>query len=165
MGFALKEPGLRGPAFHRMTCGARIVDILVADHLPFGRARSAKVNRWPMMEIAGGAQAIERGMDLALVHEDGSTRIRTPDFLDALVLKSAAYRADRRGRHRSLDDIALLASLVTDYKGYIERLHGSDRKRLRAVAEALSNPNDSSWMRLNPENRKAGQFTLTVLSK
>ena len=68
MGFALKEPGLRGPAFHRMTCGARIVDILVADHLPFGRARSAKVNRWPMMEIAGGAQAIERGMDLALVY-------------------------------------------------------------------------------------------------
>lgn len=165
MGFALKEPGLRGTAFHRMTCGARIVDILVADHLPSGKARSAKVNRWPMMEIAGGAQAIERGMDLALAHEDGSIRIRTPDLLGALVLKSAAYCADRRDRHRHLDDIALLASLVTDHKGYIERLHGSDRKRLRAVAEALSDPNDSSWMRLNPENRKAGQFTLTVLSR
>ena len=46
----------------------------------------------------------------------------------------------------------------------LERLHGSDRKRLRAVAEALSDPNASSWMRLNPKNRKAGQFTLTVLS-
>ena len=165
MGFALKEPGLRGTAFHRMTCEARIVDILVADHLPSGKARSAKVNRWPMMEIAGGAQAIERGMDLALAHEDGSIRIRTPDLLGALVLKSAAYCADRRDRHRHLDDIALLASLVTDHKGYIERLHGSDRKRLRAVAEALSDPNASSWMRLNPKNRKAGQFTLTVLSR
>ena len=71
MGFALKEPGLRGTAFHRMTCEACIVGILVADHLPSGKARSAKVNRWPMMEIAGGAQAIERGMDLALAHEDG----------------------------------------------------------------------------------------------
>lgn len=118
-----------------------------------------------MMEIAGGAQALERGMDLALAHEDGSIRIRTPDLLGALVLKSAAYCADRRDRHRHLDDIALLASLVTDHKGHIERLHGSDRKRLRAVAEALSDPNANSWMRLNPENRKAGQFTLTVLSR
>ena len=54
MGFALKEPGLRGTAFHRMTRGALVAGILVADHLPSGKARSAKVNRWPMMEIAGG---------------------------------------------------------------------------------------------------------------
>ena len=54
MGFALKEPGLRGTAFHRMTRGALVADILVANHLPSGKARSAKVNRWPMMEIAGG---------------------------------------------------------------------------------------------------------------
>lgn len=107
MGFALKEPGLRGTAFHRMTCEARIVGILVADHLPSGKARSAKVNRWPMMEIAGGAQAIERGMDLALAHEDGSIRIRTPDLLGALVLKSAAYCADRRDRHRHLSMASL----------------------------------------------------------
>ena len=44
MGFALKEPGLRGTAFHRMTRGALVADILVADHLPSGKARSAKVN-------------------------------------------------------------------------------------------------------------------------
>ena len=137
MGFALKEPGLRGTAFHRMTRGALVANILVADHLPSGKARSAKVNRWPMMEIAGGAQAIERGMDLALIHEDGSTRIRIPDLLGALVLKSAAYCADRRDRRRHLDDIALLASLVTDHKGCIERLHGSDRMRLRTAAGAL----------------------------
>ena len=165
MGFALKEPGLRGTAFHRMTRGALVADILVADHLPSGKARSAKVNGWPMMEIAGGAQAIERGMGLALAHEDGSTRIRIPDLLGALVLKSAAYCADRRDRRRHLDDIALLASLVTDHKGCIERLHGSDRRRLRTAAGALSDPNSSSWMRLNPEKRKAGQFTLAVLTR
>lgn len=165
MGFSLQEPGLRGTAFHRMTRGALIVDILVADHLPSGKARSAKVNRWPMMEIAGGAQAIERGMDVMLAHEDGTTRIRIPDLLGALVLKSAAYCADRRDRHRHLDDIALLASLVTDHKGCVERLHGSDRKRLRAAADALSDANDSSWMRLDPVGRKAGQFTLAVLTR
>ena len=165
MGFALKEPGLRGTAFHRMTRGALVADILVANHLPSGKARSAKVNRWPMMEIADGAQAIERGMDLALIHEDGSTRIRIPDLLGAPVLKSAAYCADRRDRRRHLDDIALLASLVTDHKGCIEQLHGSDRRRLRTAAGALSDPNSSSWMRLNPEKRKAGQFTLAVLTR
>lgn len=165
MGFTLKEPGLRGTAFHRMTRGAPVVDILVADHLPSGKARSAKINRWPMMEIAVGAQAIERSMNLVLIHEDGSTRIRIPDLLGALVLKSAAYCAGRRDRHRHLDDIALLASLATDHKSCIEQLHGSDRKRLRTAAEALSDPNDSSWMRLNPENRKAGQFTLAVFTR
>ncbi|WP_165053287.1 MULTISPECIES: hypothetical protein [unclassified Adlercreutzia] len=45
-----------------MTRGALVVDILVADHLPSDKAKSAKVNRWPMPEIAGGAQAIERGI-------------------------------------------------------------------------------------------------------
>ncbi len=165
MGFALRESGLRGGAFHRMTRGALVVDILVADHLPSGKAKSAKVNRWPMMEIAGGAQAIERGMNLALAHEDGSTRIRIPDLLGALVLKSAAYCADRRDKRRHLDDVALLASLVTDHKGCLNRLHGSDKKRLRVAAEALADPNDSSWTRLDPENRKAGRFALAVLSR
>lgn len=128
MGFALKGPGLRGTAFHRMTRGVVVADILVADHLPSGKARSAKVNGWSTMEIAGGAQAIERGMDPALAHEDGPARIRVPDLLGALVLRSAAYCADRR---LHLDDIALLASLVTDHKGCIERLHGSDGRRGR----------------------------------
>lgn len=88
-----------------------------------------------------------------------------PEGSWALVLKSAAYCADRRDRRRHLDDIALLASLVTDHKGCIEQLHGSDRRRLRTAAGALSDPNSSSWMRLNPEKRKAGQFTLAVLTR
>lgn len=98
------------------------------------------------------------------VVESGNTRICIPNLLGALVLKSAAYCADRRDRHRHLDDVALLLSLITDHKEILNELHGSDRKRLRAAAEALSDPNDSAWMKLNPENRKAGQMTLHILS-
>ncbi|MEG1561520.1 MAG: hypothetical protein RR323_03855, partial [Raoultibacter sp.] len=87
-----------------------------------------------------------------------------PNLLGALVLKSAAYCADWRDRHRHLDDVALLSSLITDHKEVLDELHGSDRKRLRAAAEALSDPNDSAWMKLNPENQKAGQMTLHILS-
>ena len=60
LGFELKEPGLRGTAFHRMTKGELIVDLLVSDHLPSGKRRLSAVNRWPMLEVSGGAQAVER---------------------------------------------------------------------------------------------------------
>ncbi|MEG0619745.1 MAG: hypothetical protein RR477_01275, partial [Raoultibacter sp.] len=105
-----------------------------------------------------------RKMTLIVEHESGSARICIPNLLGALVLKSAAYCADWRDRHRHLDDVALLASLITNHKEVLDELHGSDRKRLRAAAEALSDPNDSAWMKLNPENQKAGQMTLHILS-
>jgi hypothetical protein len=76
----------------------------------------------------------------------------------------AAYCTDRRDRHRRLDDMALLASLLTDHRGALEQLHGSNRKRLRSAAEALSDPNDSAWAKLNAENRKSGQLTLHILT-
>jgi len=163
-GFELQEPGLRGTAFHRLRKGKLIADVLVADHLPKGKVDAAKVNRWPMLEIAGGAQAISRKMELSIDHPGGTSRIFIPNLLGALILKAAAYCADRRDRHRHLDDVALLASLLTDHRGALEQLHGSDRKRLRSAAEALSDPNDSAWAKLNVENRKAGQLTLHILT-
>lgn len=164
MGFEPKEPGLRGSAFHRMVKGELIADVLVADHLPKSRTAVTKLNRWPIMEVPGGAQAIERKMNLVLRHEDGESVLQTPDLLGVLVLKAAAYCADRRDRHRHLDDVALLASLIEDHKSCISRLHGSDKKRLRAVAKALNDAEDSSWRKLNLENRKKGQLTLRILS-
>ena len=128
MGFSAKEPGIRGSAFHRMTRDDLVVDILVADHLPASRVRAARVNSWPVMEIPGGAQAISRKMNLVLIHEDGESVLQMPSLLGALVLKAAAFCADRRDRHRHLDDVALLSSLIEDHKGCISELHGSDFK-------------------------------------
>lgn len=164
MGFELQEPGLRGSAFHRLRKDKLVADLLIADHLPKGKAQAAKAGRWPMMEVSGGAQALSRKMSLAIRHPGGKSRLCMPNLLGALVLKAAAYRSDRRDRHRHLDDVALLSSLIVDHEGTRGQLHGSDRRRLRSVADALGDPSDSAWMKLDPESRKAGQLTLHILT-
>lgn len=163
MGFEPQEPGLRGSAFHRMVKGALIVDVLVADHLPAGRQKAAKVNTWPMLETPGGAQAIERKTEVVIASEAREATVWLPNLLGALVLKCAAYATDRRNPHRHLEDVALLASLLTDHAGAISQLHGSDRKRLRKAAEALSDPNEPSWLLLESGQRIKGQDTMRIL--
>ncbi len=165
IGFEAKEPGLRGSPFHRMTRNETIVDILIADHLPKSRAKSVRVNRWPMMEVPGGAQAVNRKMDITLTYGDLSRMIQIPNLLGALILKSAAYCSDNRDRQRHLDDVALLASLIENHKECLSDLHGSDRKRLRAVAEALSDSELSSWKALDQDARRKGMMTLAILAK
>ena len=164
-GFKLKEPGLRGSPFHRMLRDEIIVDVLVADHLPKSRAKSVKVNRWPMMEIAGGAQAVQRKMDLELIQNDNSCSIQIPNLLGALILKSAAYCSDNRDKQRHLDDVVLLASLITDHKECLNELHGSDKKRLRAVAKALQDTESSAWKLLDNEAQKRASMTLSILTQ
>lgn len=163
MGFEPQEPGLRGSAFHRMVKSGLVVDVLVADHLPAGRQKVARVNTWPMLETPGGAQAIERKTEVEIASETHKTTVFIPNLLGALVLKCAAYATDRRNPHRHLEDAALLASLITDHAGALSQLHGSDKKRLRKAAEALSDPNESSWLLLAPEQRIKGQDTMRIL--
>lgn len=117
------------------------------------------------METPGGAQAIERKIEVGITTESRSATVLMPDLLGALVLKVAAYCTDRRDQHRHLDDAALFASLVTDHAGMLSRMHGSDKKRIRAVAEALRNPRDSSWLLLPGDMRLRGQDTLMILSR
>ena len=163
MGFEPQEPGLRGSAFHRMVNGGLIVDVLVADHLPAGRQKAAKVNTWPMLETPGGAQAIERKVEVEITSETRSATVFIPNLLGALVLKCAAWATDGRNPHRHLEDVALLASLITDHAEALSQLHGSDRKRLRKAAEALAGPNEPAWLLLSPEQRIKGQDTMRIL--
>lgn len=164
LGFEVQEPGLRGSAFHRMRKDNFVVDVLVADHLPSKKLASAKFNRWPMMETPGGAQAIERKMNIRVQTEKRSASIWMPDLLGALVLKAAAYSADRRDQRRHLDDAALLASLITNHAGELKRLHGSDKKRLRNLEVALKDRNAPSWLLLPEAQRIKGQDTLRILA-
>ena len=163
MGFEPQEPGLRGSAFHRMVKGDLIVDVLVADHLPAARQKAARVNTWPMLEAPGGAQAIERKTEVEIVSETRKATVFIPNLIGALVLKCAAYATDRRNPHRHLEDAALLASLITDHANALSQLHGSDKKRLRKAAEALSDPNEPSWLLLAPQQRVKGQDTMRIL--
>jgi hypothetical protein len=164
IGFAKREPGLRGTAFHRMWMKDIVVDVLIADHLPSGKRRGAVVDVWLMMEIAGGAQAIERRMPIVIETRESERRLFIPNLLGALILKSAAYGADRRDRDRHLDDVVLLASFITDYAYVIGLLHGSDKRRLRVVRAALDDPNHRAWLKLDIEDRQRGQDTLRILS-
>lgn len=85
------------------------------------------------LALSGISASSSAGMGLvsSVRTVDGCVReasICIPKLLGALVLKSAAYCADRRDGHRHLDDIALLSSLITNHKAVLDELHGSDRK-------------------------------------
>ncbi len=164
MSFKPQEPGFHHSPFYRMVRDDDIVDILLADHLPRGKAQRATYNGWPLMEVAGGAQAQERRFEVELAYEGGASRIFVPDRLGAIVLKCAAYMNDTRLRERHLEDIALLVSLPLDLATELERLHGSDKKRLRAAAKALSDPNTSAWMLLPKDIRIQGMDNLEALA-
>jgi len=165
LGFELKEPGLRGTAFHRMMKGDLIVDLLISDHLPSGKRRLAIVNRWPMLEVSGGAQAVGRKSQLKIISDYASVSVMIPDLLGSLILKAAASISDTRDVGRHLQDVALLSSLVKDHVSLINRMHGSDKKRLRAVSAMLSNPNHAAWLLLDPHDQIAGQDTLRILTE
>lgn len=163
-GFSPQEPGLRGSSFHRMKTDDLIVDVLVAEHLPSKKKAAAKVNNWPIMEAPSGSQAFDRQMSITLESDDRQQIIHMPDLLGALILKAAAYGADRRNGFRHLEDAALLASLITDHAAELERLKGSDKKRLRNIAEALRDENNPAWLKLSNVLRINGQDTLRILA-
>lgn len=163
LGFSTQESGFRNGVFHRMTQGEMVVDILVADHLPKYSERYATVHRQRILEAPGGAQAIERKIEVVVTSEKRRSIVCIPNLLGALIIKCAAYAADDRDRERHLDDIALLTSLVEDHKAMREALHGSDRKRLRAASLALADPSHPAWLNLSAERRVAGQDTLRIL--
>lgn len=163
LGFQYKEPGLRGSPFHRMVKDGRIADILVADHLPRGKKSRATVNRWPVMEAPGGAQAIARSVEVNIAYGDEPFGILIPNLLGAIVLKCAACASDTRDKYRHLEDIALLASLIDDLKGMREDMHGSDRKRIKAAWQQLQEANEPAWLILPESLRVKGQDALRIL--
>jgi predicted nucleotidyltransferase len=164
LGFEFEEPMLRGSAFHRMRNGSMVVDILVEDHLHGAPQRHAKVSTWPMMEVPGGHQAIERRMDVLIHSSDREAVIEIPNLLGAIVLKSAAWKADNRDTYRHLEDVALLCSLADDLALMRASMHGSDKKRITAAATALADPNEPAWLKLDPEMRIHGMDVLRILT-
>jgi len=161
-GFDVVEPGWPGSPVHRLRRDDDVIDVLVADHLP--RRAQPRLHRHPVMAVDGGAQALARTQQVVIEHEGGPVELTVPDLLGALVLKAAAHMADRRDRERHLRDAALLASLIIDHRRELGRLQGSDRKRLRHLNDALSDPLDDAWLLLPDDARQRGQDTLRILS-
>ena len=117
-----------------------------------------------LLQASGGAQAVDRKMLVSFEESESLLNFWMPDLLGALVLKSAAYSADNRDRGRHLDDVALLASLITDVASERDRLRGSDKKRLRSTWTALEDPNHSAWLNLPDANRIRGHDVLRILT-
>jgi hypothetical protein len=161
-GFEPVEPGWPESPFHRLRRGDDVIDLLVADHLP-KRISPSVVNR-PVMAIAGGAQARKRLMDVVVVVDKRPRTFRVPDLLGALILKAAAATMDSREAERHLHDAALLAALIKDHAGERARLHGSDRRRLAALAARLTDPAHPAWLALGDNLARRGQDTLRILT-
>jgi siroheme synthase (precorrin-2 oxidase/ferrochelatase) len=118
-----------------------------------------------MFEVEGGTQALSRTMTYRVEIGTGDVvSLSVPDELGALVLKGAAYSVDRRERDRHLMDAAVLAACIPDHAAELERLGGSDRRRLRTLANALADPTHPAWLALGPQLRIAGQDTLRILT-
>ncbi len=164
-GFKPIAPALKGGSFHRLKrSDGIIVDVLVADHLPKSRDRATRIGAWKTMSVPGGAQAIERKMTLNVASATRKAQIAIPDLLGMLVLKCAAYANDKREKERHLQDVALLASLITDAYSERGRMHGSDKKRIRCVAEVLADNLSPAWLVLRPDLRQKGQAALRLLA-
>jgi hypothetical protein len=139
------------------------VDVMIADHLPSNKQQ--RLQGRPMFEVTGGSRALNRPLKFLMDNEEGSyIPLLMPDELGALILKSAAYTADRRDPERHLQDAAVLAACITDHEVLIEELRGSDRKRLRKLANVLDDSRHPAWLLLTPEHRLAGQDTLRILT-
>jgi hypothetical protein len=161
-GFEPQEPGWPDSPFHRLRRGAEVIDILVADHLP--KLVAPRVAGRSVMSIEGGAQALDRLMDVEIVDGDSRMTVMVPDLLGALVLKAAATVADGRDTGRHMWDAALLAALITDHAGERERLHGSDRPRLGRLAAKMQDAAHPAWLALGDELALRGQDTLRILT-
>lgn len=144
-----------------------VVDLLIADHLPKFLGADATIAGTPVLSMPGGAQAVERSMQVRLIDDRSGTEvtIRIPDLLGALILKSAAYSADHAGYgDRHLYDAAMLVSLIPDPDAELERLHSStDRKRIKLLHDKLTEESPY-WNNLDAAHRQDGLDTIETLA-
>ncbi len=170
LGYSLQEPvdARRKSSPHyryirSSALGVEKIDVMAPDHAP---PRAARLLRGrPMFKVEGGTQALRRGMTCQAQTDAGDVvTFSVPDELGALVLKGAAYSVDRRDPDRHLMDAAVLAACITDHATELERLAGSDRRRLRALSQALEDPKHRAWLMLEPHRRAAGLDSLRILT-
>lgn len=118
---------------YRFTRGTEIIDLMSADH----QRPAARYARRPVMQMAGGLQALSRTQVLNFTQRDASVAIPIPTLHGALILKSAAHMVDSRDRARHLLDAITLLACITDAGPILDALRGSDRKRLAQIVRAF----------------------------
>lgn len=153
-GYRLRTGTLTGYSSRMTNDDGDKADIMSPDHLPrwAERKRLTVVHGENIFTTPGGAQACDRCMRLAL--EDGDTRcvIRMPDQLGALILKAAAWVADRGdGRMRHLQDAVILCAIMDSPEDQRQRLHSrNDFRRVKAIREAVIE--EEQWLYAVPRS-------------
>jgi len=139
-----------------------IVDVMVADH-PAPKVLE-KLDRFPMVAIAGGTQALTRTINARLEIDGVDVELSVPDALGAVMLKSAAHLADSRNPARHLSDAAVLLACMSDPFTDREKLtSGSDRKRLVHLDRHLGDSDHPAWVALDADAARGGQAALRIL--
>lgn len=116
-----------------------------------------------MVAIEGGTQALRRTVNASLDIEGSRTAVSVPSPLGATVLKAAAYMHDSRDRQRHLYDAAALLACIEDPFADADQLRGSDRRRLRLLADHLPDGHPA-WALLDQRSRLNGQAALRILN-
>lgn len=173
LGYELRPPvDLRHGKAHRFVRGsqsidvvtstptAAVVDVVLADHA--AHSAHERLGGHEIARIEGGTQALRRTVDATLTIVPGrATVISVPDAYGALILKSAAHRADHRDPDRHLADAAVLLACVDPF---LERsVSGSDRSRLLHLDRTLADPLHPAWLRLPSVHRRNAQDALSFL--
>jgi hypothetical protein len=139
------------------------VDVMAADHL--APSRVPKIKGRKLFQVPAGTSALRKTVNCQIRRgEDARVTFSVPDVLGALILKGAAYKADARDRRRHLDDRALLSCTVESPTEEARRLEGSDRSRIRVLANELCDPTHRSWSLVPADLREFGIQALGVLA-
>jgi hypothetical protein len=118
-----------------------------------------------LFQAPAGTSALRKTVNCQIDRpEDTSVILSIPDVLGALILKGAAYKADTRDRGRHLDDAALLCCALESPSEQAQRLQGSDRGRIRVLADELCDPTHRSWSLVPGDLRQFGIQALEVLA-
>ncbi|KGH45665.1 hypothetical protein IN07_16365 [Modestobacter caceresii] len=137
-----------------------VVDVVAADHAP-PRALE-RFRGYDLVQVDGGTQALRRTVSAELqIAGLEPTTISVPDAFGALILKSAAHRADTRDRDRHLTDAAVLLACIDPFEDRAPS--GSDRSRLLHLRDHLADPTAPPWLLLPEDARRNGQAALELL--
>ncbi|WP_370617232.1 hypothetical protein [Mumia sp. Pv 4-285] len=124
---------------HRWVRGAATIDVLIPAFT--GQpGRSAGASGYPGLATPGAIYALRRSEAVEVTVGSTTGTVRRPTLLGALVIKAAAYSITvDPARERHLDDIALLASMLTarDLRG--AELSNGEAKYVREAVPVAQN--------------------------
>lgn len=156
------EHNRRESVAHRFRRDRDTIDVVVADHAAPRVLEPMAGNR--MVPIEGGTQALRRTVNARLEIGGRGSTISVPDPYGALIIKSAAHKADSRDPERHLLDAAVLLACIDDPYVELERpASGSDRSRLIHLHKHLGDTLHPAWLLLDARRRSDGQAALEIL--